>query len=106
MPKSIRLTGDYSENAAIAYFQKTNHFVFKSCQSHGAVDRVTINMDTGELKLWDVKTQNFRKDGTTISRLPRRKRVGNRVINLIYYDTKKEKFFLPIKRKFKNKRKD
>ena len=102
MPKSLRLKGDYSENAAVVYFQKNNYFVFKACQSHGAVDLITIN-ENKELKLWDVKTQNFRKNGTTIHRLPRQKRVGNRLINIIYYDIEKEKCFIPTKRTEKKK---
>tara|TARA_R100000700_G_C3155727_1_gene133044 strand:+ start:942 stop:1145 length:204 start_codon:yes stop_codon:yes gene_type:complete len=67
------------------------------------VDIITIDSDNKRLELWDVKTQSYRKDGTKISRLPRRKRVGNRIINIIYYDIEKEVCFIPIKRKRRKK---
>ena len=79
--------GALSEQRVICYFLEKGLDVFDSCQTNGAVDLITFNPETGELKCWEVKTENFRlsgkKKGYAISRGLRNKKFKS-IINLLY----------------------
>ena len=81
--------GCLSEKRAICYFVEKGLDVFDSCQDTGAVDLITFNPDTGEVKCWEVKTENYRltgpQKGWRIGR-PRRDKRFTKIINMLYVD--------------------
>ena len=89
MNKSRR--GTLSEKIAICYFVEKGLDVFDSCQCTGPVDLITFNPATGEIKCWEVKSENFRltgpKKGCRIARARHNKKF-TKIINMIYVDKK------------------
>ena len=87
MNKSRR--GTLSEKIAICYFVEKGLDVFDSCQCTGPVDLITFDPTTGEIKCWEVKSENFRltgpKKGNRISRCRRNKKF-TKIIHMIYVD--------------------
>jgi len=80
--------GCYAENIAICFLQEKDYYVFKQCQTQSAVDLVAIDPLTFEIRMFDVKTQNYRKDGTYINRVPR---IKGKNIEIILVDLKTKK---------------
>lgn len=74
--------GCYAENLAVCWLQQNNFFVYKSCQTHTAVDLVAVDPVTFETRLFDVKVENYRKDGSIISRVPRIKKKNIEIIKV------------------------
>jgi Holliday junction resolvase-like predicted endonuclease len=87
--------GCYAENLAICFLQEKNYFVFKGCQTQSAVDLVAVDPLTFETKLFDVKAENKRKDGSSISRVPR---IKNKNIQIIKVDLEQKKCRIVEKR--------
>jgi Holliday junction resolvase-like predicted endonuclease len=79
--------GTLSEKIAICYFVEKGLDVFDSCQCTGPVDLITFNPDTGEIKCWEVKTENYRltgsRKGVPLSRARRNKKF-TKIIHMIY----------------------
>ena len=80
--------GCYAENLAVCWLQENNFFVFKGCQTQSAVDLVAVDPITFETRLFDVKAENKRKDGSSISRVPR---IKNKNIQIIKVDLQTKK---------------
>jgi len=80
--------GCYAENLAVCFLQEKNYFVFKGCQTQSAVDLVAVDPITFETRLFDVKAENKRKDGSSISRVPR---IKNKNIQIIKVDLQTKK---------------
>ena len=80
--------GCYAENLAVCWLQENDYFVFKSCQTQSAVDLVTLDPITFKTRLFDVKVENYRKDGSLIARVPR---IKNKNIEIIKVDLNKKK---------------
>ena len=59
--------GCYAENLAVCFLQEKNYFVFKSCQTQSAVDLVAVDPVSFKTRLFDVKVENYRKDGSIIA---------------------------------------
>ena len=78
--------GAISEQRVISYFLEKGLDVFYSCQDTGPVDLITFNTTTGEVKCWEVKTENYRlsgpKKGNPISRRRRNKNFTKIIINI------------------------
>ena len=83
--------GAISEQRVICYFLENGLDVFYSCQDTGPVDLITFNTATGEVKCWEVKTENYRlsgpKKGNPISRRRRNKNF-TKIIDMIYVNKK------------------
>ena len=81
--------GALSEQRIICYFLEKGLDVFDSCQCTGPVDLITFDPTTGEIKCWEVKSENFRltgpKKGCRIARTRRNKKF-TKIINMIYVD--------------------
>ena len=79
--------GTLSEKRAICYFIEKGLDVFDSCQDTGPADLITFDPATGEVKCWEVKSENYRlsgpKKGNPISRSRRNKKF-TKIINMIY----------------------
>lgn len=88
--------GCYAENLAVCFLQEKNYFVFKGCQTQSAVDLVAVDPITFETRLFDVKAENKRKDGSSISRVPRIKNKNIRIIK-VDLQTKKCRIVEPRK---------
>lgn len=88
--------GCLAENIAVCYLQENGYFVFKGCQTHSAVDLVAVDPNTFTTRLFDVKVNNYRKNGTIISRVPR---VKNKNIEIIRVDIQTKKCRIPKRRK-------
>ena len=80
--------GCFAENLAVCFLQEKNYFVFKGCQTQSAVDLVAVDPITFETRLFDVKAENKRKDGSSISRIPR---IKNKNIQIIKVDLQTKK---------------
>ena len=68
--------------AAAEFAKDPNLIVFKPMGA-GPVDILTLNIKTGEYVAYDIKTRNYRKDGSKINR-PRtreQKRLGVKILN-------------------------
>ena len=87
--------GCFAENLAICWLQENNYFVFTGCQTHSAVDLVAVDPVTFETRLFDVKVENKRKDGSSISRVPR---IKNKNIEIIKVDLNTKKCRIVEKR--------
>ena len=80
------LKGCFAENLSVCYLQELGFHVFKGNQTNSPVDLIALDPKTLKVRLFDVKTRNYRKDGTKISRNARAPEV-----ELLYVDiTKKE----------------
>ena len=88
--------GCFAENLAVCFLQEKNYFVFKGCQTQSAVDLVAVDPITFETRLFDVKAENKRKDGSSISRVPRIKNKNIRIIK-VDLQTKKCRIVEPRK---------
>lgn len=88
--------GCLAENIAVCYLQEEGFFVFKGCQTHSAVDLVAVDPKTFTTRLFDVKVENYRKNGTIIARVPR---VKGRNIEILRVDIKNKKCRIPRRRK-------
>ena len=77
-------TGLSNELLAQAKFAKDpDLIVFVPVGGTGPIDILTLNIKTGEYQGYDVKTRNYRKDGSKINR-PRtreQKRLGVKIFN-------------------------
>lgn len=80
--------GCLCENIAVCWLQEQGYFVFKGCQTQSAVDLVAVDPITFETRLFDVKVENKRKDGSSISRVPR---IKNKNIQIIKVDLQTKK---------------
>lgn len=78
-----KIKGCMAENFAIYHYQKKGFYVFKACQTNGAVDFITVCPRTYNVKCYDVKTNRYRKNGTKIHSVARTKK-GN--IQVVYYE--------------------
>lgn len=87
--------GCYAENLAVCFLQEKNYFVFKGCQTQSAVDLVAVDPNSFKTRLFDVKVENYRKDGSIIARVPR---IKNRNIEIIKVDLKQKKCRIVEKR--------
>ena len=77
--------GLYSEMLAAAELTRQGYEVLFNMADNGLVDIVALNTDTGEVKLYDVKTKSYRKDGSMIHRVPRpsQRKIG---VEIYYVD--------------------
>ena len=68
--------------AAAEFAKDPNLIVFKPIGA-GPVDILTLNIKTGEYVAYDVKTQNYRKNGWKIvrARTGEQKRLGVKILN-------------------------
>jgi|TARA_R110000803_G_scaffold72485_1_gene136159 hypothetical protein len=57
-----------NELLAAAHFAKDPNIVVFTPIGGGPIDILTLNITTGEYKAWDIKTRNYRKDGSKINR--------------------------------------
>ena len=87
--------GCFAENLAVCFLQEKNYFVFKGCQTQSAVDLVAVDPVSFKTRLFDVKVENYRKDGSIIARVPR---IKNRNIEIIKVDLKQKKCRIVEKR--------
>jgi len=87
--------GCFAENLAVCFLQEKNYFVFKGCQTQSAVDLIAVDPITFETRLFDVKAENKRKDGSSISRIPR---IKNKNIQIIKVDLQTKKCRIVEKR--------
>lgn len=65
--------GALSEMVAAAKLIREGWHVFTNVAGSGLIDLIVVNPETGETKMYDVKTKSYRKDGSLISRVPSRK---------------------------------
>lgn len=87
--------GCYAENLAVCFLQEKNYFVFKGCQTQSAVDLIAVDPVSFKTRLFDVKVENYRKDGSIIARVPR---IKNKNIEIIKVDLKQKKCRIVEKR--------
>lgn len=65
--------GALSEMVAAAKLIREGWHVFTNVAGSGLIDLIVVNPETGETKMYDVKTKSYRKDGSLIARVPSRK---------------------------------
>ena len=75
------LKGCFAENLSVCYLQELGFHVFKGNQTNSPVDLIALDPKTLKVRLVDIKTRNYRKDGSTISRNARAPEV-----ELLYVD--------------------
>ena len=71
MGRDKQKVGDVNELKATIKFLKEGYWVFRIVSPKGPIDMVIVNEKTGEVRLIDVKTTNYRqswKPGTKIHR--------------------------------------
>ena len=69
------------------------YHVFKGNQTNSPVDLIALNPKTLEVRLFDIKTRNYRKDGSKIARNAR-----NPLVELLYVDINKKECHISQKR--------
>ena len=82
-------TGLSNELLAQAKFAKDpDLIVFVPLGGNGPIDILTLNVKTGKIRTYDVKTQNFRSNGSKISRgrTDEQRKLGVKILN---FDPKK-----------------
>ena len=82
-------TGLSNELLVQAKFAKDpDLIVFVPVGGTGPIDILTLNTKTGKIRTYDVKTQNFRSNGSKISRgrTDEQRKLGVKILN---FDTKK-----------------
>ena len=82
-------TGLSNELLAQAKFAKDpDLIVFVPLGGTGPIDILTLNVKTGKIRTYDVKTQNFRSNGSKISRgrTDEQRKLGVKILN---FDPKK-----------------
>jgi hypothetical protein len=77
----------------VCYLQELGYHVFKGNQTNSPVDLIALDPKTLKVRLFDVKTRNYRKDGTKISRNARAPEV-----ELLYVDAYKKECHIAEKR--------
>ena len=85
MPKDNikkKIKGCIAENIAICHFQLKGYYVFKACQTNGPIDLVTVDPTNFRVRLYDVKTRRYRRDGSPINSVPRTKEGDIRIVYL------------------------
>ena len=85
MPKDKilkKIKGCIAENIAICHFQMKGYYVFKACQTNGPIDLITVDPGNLRVRIYDVKTRRYRRDGSSISSVPRSKKGDIRIIYL------------------------
>ena len=85
MPKdntAKKIKGCIAENIAICHFQLKGYYVFKACQTNGPIDLVTVDPTNFRVRLYDVKTRRYRRDGSPINSVPRTKEGDIRIVYL------------------------
>jgi len=87
------LKGCFAENLSVCYLQEMGYHVFKGNQTNGPVDLIALDPKTFKVRFFDVKTRNYRKDGSKISRSTRALKV-----ELLYVDVDKKECYIPQKR--------
>ena len=87
------LKGCFAENLSVCYLQELGFHVFKGNQTNSPVDLIALDPKTLKVRLFDVKTRNYRKDGTKISRNARAPEV-----ELLYVDIAKKECYISRKR--------
>ena len=87
------LKGCFAENLSVCYLQELGFHVFKGNQTNSPVDLIALAPKTLKVRLFDIKTRNYRKDGSTISRNARAPEV-----ELLYVDVAKKECHIPQKR--------
>ena len=75
-----KIKGCIAENIVICHFQLKGYYVFKACQTNGPIDLIVVNPETYEVKLYDVKTRRYRKDGSPINSVPRTKKGDIKIV--------------------------
>ena len=75
-----KIKGCLAENIVVCHYQLKGLYVFKASQTHGPIDLITVDPETYEVKLYDVKTRSYRKDGSPITRMPRVKYKDIRIV--------------------------
>ncbi len=91
-----KIKGCKAENYAVYHFQNKGYYVFKSCQTNGPIDLITVDPRNFRITFYDIKTRRYRRDGSRIHSSPRSKK-GN--IKVIYFE--KEKIIESRKKKSK-----
>ena len=87
------LKGCFAENLSVCYLQEMGYHVFNGNQTNSPVDLIALDPKTLKVRLFDIKTRNYRKDGTKISRNARAPEV-----ELLYVDVAKKECHIPQKR--------
>ena len=87
------LKGCFAENLSVCYLQEMGYHVFKGNQTNSPVDLIALNPKTLEVRLFDIKTRNYRKDGSKIARNAR-----NPLVELLYVDINKKECHISQKR--------
>tara|TARA_R100000687_G_C6403321_1_gene142948 strand:+ start:489 stop:770 length:282 start_codon:yes stop_codon:yes gene_type:complete len=87
------LKGCFAENLSVCYLQEMGYHVFKGNQTNSPVDLIALNPKTLEVRLFDIKTRNYRKDGSKIARNTR-----SPLIELLYVDIDKKECHISQKR--------
>ena len=86
-----------------AHLIKEGYQVFVEDGSQGPIDMVAVDLETGNVRYFDVKCQSRRRDGSTVNRtLKERQRAleirGGIVIELAYVDTDTYEVRIPKRR--------
>ena len=87
------LKGCFAENLSVCYLQELGYHVFKGNQVNSLVDLIVLDPKTLKVRLFDIKTRNYRKDGTKISRP-----IRSHLVELLYVDVDKKECHIPQKR--------
>ena len=87
------LKGCFAENLSVCYLQEMGYHVFKGNQTNSPVDLIALDPKTLEVRLFDIKTRNYRKDGSKIARNAR-----NPLVELLYVDINKKECHISQKR--------
>jgi|TARA_R110002020_G_scaffold225204_1_gene435321 Holliday junction resolvase-like predicted endonuclease len=87
------LKGCFAENLSVCYLQEMGYHVFKGNQTNSPVDLIALDPKTLKVRLFDIKTRNYRKDGSKIARNAR-----NPLVELLYVDINKKECHISQKR--------
>jgi len=87
------LKGCFAENLSVCYLQEMGYHVFKGNQTNSPVDLIALDLKTLKVRLFDIKTRNYRKDGSKIARNAR-----NPLVELLYVDINKKECHISQKR--------
>ena len=81
--RTTNAKGLSNELLAAAQFAKDPNLIVFTPIGGGPVDILVLNIKTGEYTAYDVKTQNYRKNGWKIfrSRTGEQKRLGVKILN-------------------------
>jgi len=82
--RSTAAKGLESELLAAAHFAKDpNKIVFQPIGGKGPIDLLVLDLTTGQYEAYDVKTRNFRSNGSKIhrSRTSEQRKLGVKIFN-------------------------